>query len=67
MPRVTTAWASSAVMSWPANEMVPLRDGKSPAMVFMRVVLPAPLEPMTVTISPSPTRSDTSSSAWMAP
>jgi len=38
-----------------------------PKMVRMSEVLPAPLAPTMATISPSPTFSVTSSSAWASP
>jgi hypothetical protein len=43
---------SRAVMSWPLNSIEPLRGSMMPEMVFRIVVLPAPLEPSTVAISP---------------
>jgi hypothetical protein len=39
-------------MSLPWNSMLPLRGSMIPEMVFRMVVLPAPLEPSTVAISP---------------
>ncbi|MNV67298.1 hypothetical protein D3C71_1600950 [compost metagenome] len=43
---------SFAVMSCPWNSMLPLRGSMIPEMVLRIVVLPAPLEPSTVAISP---------------
>ena len=40
-------------MSSPSNVIGPARTGRSPEIVFSVVVLPAPLAPMSVTISPS--------------
>ena len=39
-------------IDWPSNRIFPLRGGVTPEIVFIRVVLPAPLDPMTATISP---------------
>jgi hypothetical protein len=54
-------------MSLPSNRTTPLRAGLSPEMVRSVVLLPAPLEPMSVTISPSSTVSETPLSALMLP
>ena len=43
------------VMSSPLKMTVPARTGRRPETVFIVVVLPAPLAPMRVTISPSST------------
>ncbi len=42
-------------MSLPLNITEPARTGRSPEIVFIVVVLPAPFAPMSVTISPSST------------
>ena len=51
------------VMSSPSKVMRPLVTGRTPEIVLSVVVLPAPLAPMSVTISPSSTWSDTPRSA----
>jgi hypothetical protein len=47
--------------------MEPVRGGVSPEIDRSVVDLPAPLEPISVTHSPSSTASDTPFSAWMLP
>jgi hypothetical protein len=46
-------------MSRPSNVIVPARGASSPEIVFKVVLLPAPLAPISVTISPRRTSSDT--------
>jgi len=58
---------SRAVMSDPLNSMLPLRGSMMPLMVFRIVVLPAPLEPSTVEISPLRTCRLTPRMARMGP
>jgi len=59
MIRCEGAW----VMSCPSNRMRPALARGLPHTVMSRVVLPAPLEPMRVTISPGFTRRLTSFTA----
>ncbi len=47
------------LISSPRKTTRPLRGRSSPKIVFTRVDLPAPLGPITVTISPSLTRIET--------
>ena len=47
--------------------MSPSFMGSRPVMAFMVVVLPAPLEPIRVTNSPSRTSKSTPFTAWMPP
>jgi len=47
--------------------MAPLRGGVTPEMDMSVVVLPAPLAPIRVTISPWPMRRLTPLRAWMLP
>ena len=54
-------------MGLPMKVMEPVREWSRPETVWRVVVLPAPLAPMRVTISPSSTWKDTSLTAWMAP
>ena len=51
----------------PSNQMLPLLGLGSPHSVISKVVLPAPLAPIRVTISPSFTSTLTSCSAWILP
>ncbi len=55
------------VMSLPLKKTVPARTGRRPETVFIVVVLPAPLAPMRVTISPSSTVKLMSRMASMRP
>jgi hypothetical protein len=58
---------SWAVMFCPLNSMLPLRGSMMPEMVLRMVVLPAPLEPSTVAISPARTLRLTPRMALMGP
>ena len=55
MPSTGRSCEGMSVMSCPSKITVPARTGRSPEMVFMVVVLPAPFAPIRVTISPSST------------
>ena len=57
----------SSVMSWPAKRMVPRRARGLPKIVIISVDLPAPLAPISATISPSSTDTLTPLSARMLP
>ena len=46
--------ASTSAIVPPVKRMSPLRAGPRPALVFNRVVFPAPLAPTRATISPRP-------------
>jgi hypothetical protein len=61
------SWVGSCVMSRPSNVMVPLRARGLPQMVIISVDLPAPLAPISATISPWPTSTSTPLSAAIAP
>ena len=54
-------------MSRPSKRMLPWRGRLSPLIARSVVDLPAPLAPISVTISPAPTRSEMPLSAWIAP
>ena len=54
-------------MSSPASRIEPVRGGVRPEIERSVVDLPAPLEPISVTHSPSSTVSETLLSAWMLP
>ena len=67
MPRRTISWAGIVEISSPRKRIEPLRAGVSPEMERSVVDLPAPLEPISVTHSPSLTSRLTPLSAWMLP
>src|SRR5262249_41924797 len=67
MPSLARAWAGSRVMSRPPKVIVPARAGRSPMIVSMVVVLPAPLRPTRQTASASPTRRETARSTCAGP
>ncbi len=67
MPARTWSWAGIVVMSRPSNSIRPALGRSSPWIVRSVVVLPAPLAPSRVTISPSKTSSEMPCSAWMLP
>ena len=54
-------------MSRPSKRIRPCRGRLSPLIARSVVDLPAPFAPISVTISPAPTRSETPFSAWIAP
>ncbi len=56
-----------AVMSCPSNTICPLRARGLPQIVIISVLLPAPLAPISVTISPGRISRSTPFSAWIAP
>ena len=67
MPRTGRSCDGMCVMSLPSKTTEPARTGRSPETVFIVVVLPAPLAPMRVTISPSSTVKLMSRMASMRP
>ena len=64
---MTISCAGTRVMSSPAKVIVPELAGVSPEIERSVVDLPAPLEPISVTTSPSSTVSETPFSASIAP
>jgi len=44
-------WVGSLVMSWPSKTMLPSLARGRPKIVIIKVVLPAPLAPISATIS----------------
>jgi hypothetical protein len=54
-------------MSSPSSLIDPVRARGLPQIVINSVDLPAPLAPISVTISPRATSRSTPCSAWMAP
>ena len=67
MPRSTISCAGTRVTSSPSITTLPLLAGVSPVIARSVVDLPAPLEPISVTTSPSSTDSDTPFSASIPP
>ena len=61
------ACAGSRVTSTAVEKILPLRGSIDPATPRMVVLLPAPLAPISVTISPSATSKDTSRTAGTSP
>src|ERR1019366_905343 len=64
MPALQVRSGRKPAMSRPSKTMRPLVGAKTPAMRLKSVVLPAPFGPMSATISPWSTRSDTSETAF---
>src|SRR4051794_28630594 len=60
MPRRVRAWVGIARRSWCSKRTAPLRVFRIPMMLFMRVVLPAPLRPMRPAIVPVGSERETS-------
>ncbi len=67
MPRRAMRWVGTRSMRWPPKLTVPRSGRTVPSTVRSVVVLPAPFDPIRVTISPRPTESDTPLSARMLP
>ena len=67
IPRATISCGGANVMSSPPKRIRPALAGVSPLIARRVVDLPAPLEPIRVTISPSCTSSETPFSASIAP
>ena len=67
IPRLTTSCAGVVVTSSPWKTIRPRRGWLSPLIERSVVVLPAPFEPMSVTISRSPTSSEIPFNASIAP
>ena len=66
-PSSTRLWGAIVVMSTPSKRTWPAVTGRTPLIVFIVVVLPAPLAPMSVTTSPSLTVNEIPLIAWMRP
>jgi hypothetical protein len=67
MPRRTISWVGSRVRSSPANFTAPRRGRAMPMIERKVVVLPAPLRPISVTTSPSPTAIEMPCRMWASP
>ena len=61
------SWVGKRVMSWPSNSTWPEDACGVPHTVISSVVLPAPLAPIRVTISPCLTSTETPFRASIAP
>src|SRR6266542_3907017 len=62
-PRATSSYGGFPQMSSPSKRICPCRGAISPQRVFRIVVFPAPLAPISVTTSRSPTSKETSQTA----
>lgn len=67
MPRSTTLWDFTPTMLCPLNSTEPESGLMRPATVLSVVDLPAPLAPMSVTISPCLMSKEMPRTALMAP
>ncbi|MCY1533853.1 hypothetical protein D9M68_692020 [compost metagenome] len=67
MPLLATKCADLRLMSWPRNRICPAAARGWPKIDISRVDLPAPLAPISATVSPSLTSSETFFSAWIGP
>src|SRR5580704_9842354 len=67
MPRRAMAWRGSAVRSSPRKRIVPLRLRTMPRMARKVVVLPAPLRPISESVSPSRRSKEMPCSTWLSP
>ena len=67
IPRATISCGGVSPISSPSNWIEPWRGGVRPEIDRSVVDLPAPFEPISVTISPSSTVSETPFSASMSP
>src|SRR4051812_38364735 len=67
MPAALRAWAGSRVTSTPSKRIFPFLESIDPATPRMVVLLPAPLAPIRLTISPSATSKDRSRTAATSP
>jgi len=67
IPFLTIVCGAAVVISVPSKWIEPCRGRFSPLIARRVVDLPAPFAPISVTISPVPTRRVTPLSAWIAP
>ena len=61
------SWVGTSVMSWPSNSIWPERARGRPKIVIISVDLPAPLAPISATISPALMSMSTPFSASILP
>src|SRR6185437_2231103 len=66
-PARTMAGVGRRAIDLPSNLMSPDDAGRRPMTVFNSVLLPAPLAPISATISPAPTVSETPCSTFVRP
>ena len=62
-----TVWASSPITNYANRQYNGLMEDYYIRMWEELILLPAPLAPISATISPSPTSKETPFTAWMAP
>ncbi|MGY4341463.1 hypothetical protein ACVWW3_006369 [Bradyrhizobium sp. LM2.9] len=67
MPARTRSWVARRLMSRPSKASSPFHAGSSPTMVFINVVLPAPLRPSTATPPRQGMPRLTSNRTWLRP
>src|SRR5215470_8425918 len=67
MPSLATRYAASARISRPSKRIDPAIAGVSPMIERTVVVLPMPLRPISVTISPGAMVSEMPNSTWLSP
>src|SRR5229473_2866325 len=67
MPRSTIRWADAPWSASPSKVMRPERGRSRPLSVERSVVLPAPFDPTSATISPARISRSTSHSTWTSP
>ena len=67
MPSCATRNDGRLAISWPAKRIEPAIAGVSPMIERTVVVLPMPLRPISVTISPAEMASETPNSTWLRP
>src|SRR5690606_12826197 len=67
MPWRAVRCSGTRSMSLPSTRMLPLRLRMMPTMARSAVVLPTPLRPSSVTVSPSCTSRSMPCSAWLSP
>ena len=67
MPSCATRNDGRLAISWPSKRIEPAIAGVSPMIERTVVVLPMPLRPISVTISPGAMASDMPNSTWLSP
>ena len=67
MPASQVRWLDQPVTSTPSKRSEPRAGFSMPWMARISELLPAPLAPTMVTISPAATSSETPLSAWASP
>ena len=67
MPRFMISGAGRPPIGSPSKRIAWRAAGSRPVKVLRKVDLPAPLAPMTASVSPSPTLASMPNSAWKSP